>query len=95
MTKQKSLWLIFGLLLTVFLAVGAAAQSSVNFDARWSRPAAGGGARQSHSYLVQDISGQWVMGSGSASLNFSADPDFFWAGDFLINRSLYLPVVKK
>jgi hypothetical protein len=94
MMKRRRLWVFWGVLLAGVLVVGAAAQVSSSFDARWSRPAAGGGERQSASFRVQDISGQWV-GGGSASVNFAAEPLFFWAGDFPSGSTVYLPAIRR
>ncbi len=69
MKRHKLLIPLLGLS-GVLLAAGIVlAQTSSNFDLWWSALTGGGGARQSASFMVQDVLGQWVAGSAQ-SANF-------------------------
>jgi hypothetical protein len=91
--KGKKAVLIVCLVFFLLGGGAAAAQVSPGFDARWSRAAAGGGERHSPAFLLQDMTGQWVMGNNSASNLFQAVPDFFWSGDEVVDVKLFLPLV--
>jgi hypothetical protein len=90
--KRKTI-LAAGLAVLVILLFTSmtSAQTSVNYDAVWSRFAAGGGTRQSTNYMVQDILGQWVF-ENPASPSAQIITDFFWAGDSILQQR-YLPVI--
>ena len=63
-------------LLAVGLAGVAAALTSPNYDATWSRFASGGGELASTSYRVQDILGLWAWQT-TASANYRIETTFF------------------
>jgi hypothetical protein len=87
-------WVIWTLVLLLVLITAAAvlAQTSDSFDLGWHLLSGGGGTRQSASFRLDDVLGQWADGR-TASVARQVDPGYWPAGPADMAQHIFLPVV--